>query len=198
MGARPFHYTHSELDGVGWPGPWTSLYESCRLPSYTASVMEESGPGPAGPGLGEAAEESVVVVVVGSGVAGLQTARALTRLGVAVVVVEEAPTVGGCWCESYHKDNKLQGDSTVLLQCPQCSPPPRASALPHLPPLFMCHAPCAMCHAMCHVSCVMCHAMPCVMRHVSCAMCHVLMCHVSCTMCHVSCAMCPQPLLNPD
>ena len=53
-------------------------------------------------------EAKAVVVVVGGGVAGLQTARALIRLGVAVVVLEEAPTVGGCWRESY-QGSRLQG-----------------------------------------------------------------------------------------
>lgn len=48
------------------------------------------------------------VAVVGAGVAGLQTARALQKQGLAFVVFEEYEDVGGVWRANY-ADYKLQG-----------------------------------------------------------------------------------------
>lgn len=41
------------------------------------------------------------VVVVGAGVAGLQTARALTKRGCSVLLLEQSYEVGGVWSRGY-------------------------------------------------------------------------------------------------
>jgi phytoene dehydrogenase-like protein len=41
------------------------------------------------------------VVVIGAGVAGLQTARALTKAGLSVLVLEQGHHLGGVWARGY-------------------------------------------------------------------------------------------------
>jgi len=41
------------------------------------------------------------VVVIGAGVAGLQTARSLQKRGISVLLLEERDTLGGVWARGY-------------------------------------------------------------------------------------------------
>ena len=41
------------------------------------------------------------VAIIGAGVAGLQTARALQKIGKEVVIFEKSDNVGGVWRENY-------------------------------------------------------------------------------------------------
>jgi len=65
------------------------------LNQYSEEVRDENG--------GEQIMKSAppTVGIVGGGVAGLQTARALLAKGFEVTVFESASTVGGVWRENY-------------------------------------------------------------------------------------------------
>jgi cation diffusion facilitator CzcD-associated flavoprotein CzcO len=45
------------------------------------------------------------VLVVGAGIAGLQTARALIKRGFDVLVLEQSDDIGGLWSRRYHGAN---------------------------------------------------------------------------------------------
>ena len=47
-------------------------------------------------------QSAQTVVVVGAGVAGLQTARAFLKRGFDVLVLEQSDDVGGLWAKRYH------------------------------------------------------------------------------------------------
>ena len=63
---------------------------------------------PARPASGRLSQK--LFLVIGAGVAGLQTTRALLRAGHAVVVLEEAQTYGGVWSKNY-QGYALQGEA---------------------------------------------------------------------------------------
>jgi cation diffusion facilitator CzcD-associated flavoprotein CzcO len=61
--------------------------------------------------------------VVGAGVSGLQTARALTYRGISCTVLEEGSSVGGAWASS-NPALKLQSRFPVPLTCLHMQPGP--------------------------------------------------------------------------
>jgi cation diffusion facilitator CzcD-associated flavoprotein CzcO len=66
------------------------------------------------------------VVVVGAGVAGLQTARALLKRGFDVLVLEQSDDVGGLWAKRYHGSSfGVQGKLSIsgMSQSPLSSCP---------------------------------------------------------------------------
>jgi phytoene dehydrogenase-like protein len=56
------------------------------------------------------------VVVIGAGVAGLQTARALSKAGMSVLVLEQSRDLGGVWARGYSGFG-LQGELVVSRDC---------------------------------------------------------------------------------
>lgn len=64
------------------------------------------------------------VLVVGSGVAGLQTARQMRGLGLEVLVLEQSDDIGGVWQRNYHGVSALSHGSSLLRTAPKSAIPP--------------------------------------------------------------------------
>ena len=68
------------------------------------------------------------ILVVGAGIAGLQTARALLKRGFDVLVLEQTDDIGGLWSKRYHGANVgMQGMEAKVATAevetaPQASP----------------------------------------------------------------------------